>query len=207
MTAIGGGLVGQLRHQDLLAVVGKQLAREGALEDFLRDGDDDAARALAVERRVRKDDRVAIRIEQLDAVDELQVGTVDGDLLAAGDLLACLLGEAGDDGLTDGQGQGRFHLLVRRADDDLATFGGDARRSVDPDHVVADNLEIGDDDTVGEDDLRSVAEAGAVDGHRLVGHDLRREEHLDAQSDIRRFDDGIQDVACRDDTRQGKGQN
>ena len=207
VTTLGSRLVCQLRQEDLLAVVGEQLTREGAFEDFLRDGDDDAARALAVECCVGEDNRVAVRVEQFDAVDELQVRTVDGELLAARDFLAGLLGEAGHVGRTEGQGQGGLDFVVACADDDLATVFGDARRRVDADHVVADDLEVGDAHTVGEDDLLGVRETGTIDGHRLVGHDLRREEHLDAQSDIRRFDNRIQDVACRDDPRQGEGQN
>ena len=206
MTALGGRLVFQLRQEDLLAVVGEQLAGEGAFEDFLRDGDDDAARALAVESRVRKDDRVAVGIEQLDTVDELQVRTVDGDLLAALDLVAGLLGEAGNEGLADREQLRGFRLLGGCADDDLAAVCSDACRRIDADHVVADKLEVGDFDTVREFDLRDVLEAGTIDGHRLVGHDFRREEHLDAQSEILRLDDRIEDVTSRERPHHGDGQ-
>ena len=177
---VGGGLVGQLRHEELPAVEGINLADEGAVEDLPRESDDDAARALAVEILVLEDKRVAVLVEQLYAADELEVLAVDGDLLSALDALALLLGIAGNDGRAEGQGQARLHFLVRGADDELAACSGDARRRGDPDHVIADNLEVGDLDAIGEYDLTDIREAGAVDGHLLSCNHFRREEHLDA---------------------------
>ena len=127
---------------------------------------------------------MAVRIEQFGPADELQVRTVNGQLFSALDLFAGVLGEAGDDGVAQGQGHAGLCLFVGGADDEVAAAGGDARGSLDPDHVFADDLEIGDGDAVGEDDLANVGESGSVDGHGLSGDHLRRGEYLDAQSDV-----------------------
>ena len=96
MTTFGARFVGQLREEDFLPVKGMQLGRVGALENLLRKGDDDGARAFAVERLLRDDERLAVRVQDFHITDELQVLAVNGQLLAAGDLLAFLMGIAGD---------------------------------------------------------------------------------------------------------------
>ena len=191
------------RHGNLLAVDGIQLACEGVDQDILGNGDHDGAGALAVEQFVIDKERFAVLVHEFYAVDELQVLAEDGKLLPAFDALAFLSVIAGNDRFAKGQLLRGLHLFVCGADDELATFGGDARGCIHPDHIVADDLEVGDSHAAGEYDLRHVQEAGTIDGHRLSGDHLRREEHLDAQSEIRGFDDRIQDVACREGAHQG----
>ena len=202
VAAVGGGYVVQFRKRNLLAIKGVEFADPGALEDLLGDGDNDGVRALAVEVLVLEDERIAVGIDQFDAGDELQVGTVDGQLLATTDLLAVHLGKARDDGVADGEFLSGFRLLVRSADDDLA--GGDAGRRGHADHSVADMLDVGDGDTAREHDLADIAEAGAVDGHRRSGDDLRREERLDAQGARIRVDDFLGGT-CRQRAQKDNG--
>ena len=183
-------LVRQFRQREHFPVEGVDLAHESAVEDRgLRNSEDDRARTLAVEILIFKNQGVAIGVKQFDAADELKVLAEDGQLLGAVDLFAILLREAGNDRRSEGEVLFRFRLVVGRDYDELTARSGDARRGDDPDHVVADMLEAGDGDAVGEDDLADFRETGTVDGHRLSGHDLRREEHLDAQSEVRRLVD------------------
>ena len=98
VTALSSRLVVQFRHEELFAVVGVNLTHVGAFEHFLGDRDDDGALTLAVESEFIDDHRVAVGIKQFDLFDELQVLTINGQLLAAGDLLAFQLGETGHDG-------------------------------------------------------------------------------------------------------------
>ena len=205
VSAVAGGLVRQFRQEELTPVVGVHFAHERAVIDFLGNRDDDHTVALAVETEFIDDNRVAVFVEQLDLADELQVLAVDGQLFAAFDLLAFLLGETGHDGLADGQRQTGLRFFIEGPDEDLASRGGDARRRGDPDHIIADNLEIGDADAVGENDLPDAREAGTVDGHRLPGHHLCGEEHLDAQP-FRQLAGRIEDVARREGAHQGHGQ-
>ena len=185
VSAVGSRFVTQLRQGELPAVVGVQLADEFAVEDvLLRNRDDDGAFPLAVEAGVFDDERIAVRVQEFDLVDEFQVFAVDGQLLAAPDLLAFLLGETGNDSPAEDERQPGLGFLVRGPDEDLAACRGEARRSGNPDHLIADNLEIGHADAVGENDFLDAREAGTVDGHRLSGHHLRGEEHLDAQAEV-----------------------
>ena len=206
MAAVGSRLVGQFRQVELPAVEGIQLTHPGTLENLLGDGDDDRARALAVEAFILDDERIAVRVEELGAADELEVLTVDGQLLAAVDFLAVLLGEAGDDGMAEGEVLRGFRLVIRGTDNQLAAGGGDAGRSRHADHAVTHMLDIGDADAGREHDLLDVGHAGAADGHRLTGHDLGREEHLDAQSGLDRLVD-LFGVTCRDQAHEGDGQH
>ena len=180
MAAFGARFVLELRQQEFLAVEGTEFTHIGAVEDFLREGDHQVALALAVEALVREDHRVAIRVGNLGFADELQVGTVDGNLLAALDGLAGLMGVAGDAGGTQGQRQAGEELALLGDDLDHATLGGDAGRSDDTDHLVGDDLEVSDTDTVREFDRAGGRKTVSVDGHRLAGDHLGREEHLDA---------------------------
>ena len=206
VAAIGRLPVREFRQEELLAVKGEDLARPGPFEDLSRDGDDDRTRALAVEEFVLDDQRIAVRVEQFGPADELQVLAVDGQLLAAFDLLAVRLGVARDNGVSEGDRNFVLRLLVGRADDQLAAAGGDARRGGHPDHPVADMLDGADGDAVGEDDLPDVAEAGAAQGHRLAGDHLGRKHRLDGQGPgIRVFD--FLGVAGREHAREGDGQN
>ena len=206
VTAIGRLPVREFRQEELLAVKGEDLARPGPFEYLSRDGDDDRTRALAVEEFVLDDQRIAVRVEQFGPADELQVLAVDGQLLAAFDLVAVRLGVARDNGVSEGDRNFVLRLLVGRADDQLAAAGGDARRSGHPDHPVADMLDGADGDAVGEDDLTDVAEAGAAQGHRLAGDHLGRKHRLDGQGPgIRVFD--FLGVAGREHAREGDGQN
>ena len=81
----------------------------------------------------------------------------------------------------------RLCLAIGCANNNLSTISGNASRCVDSDHVVADNLEIGHFRATGEFDFCNGIETGTIDGNRLVGDNLGREERLDAQSDISRF--------------------
>ena len=206
MAAVGGRRVGEFRERNLLAVEGEELTRPGAFENLLGDGDDDGARTLAVEVLVIEDERIAVRIQQLAAADELEVRTEDGQLLAAADFLAVLLGEAGHDGMAEGELLAGFRLVIRAADDQLAAAGRDAGRGGHADHAVADMLDRGDGDAGREHDLFHVGHAGAADGHRLAGHDLRREEHLDAQPGFGLIVD-LCGVTCREHAHEGDGQH
>ena len=207
MAAVGGRRVGKFRERNLLAVEGVEHAGPGSLEDvLLGDGDDDLARTLAVKVLVLEEVRVAVGIQQLDTADEFEVLAVDGQLLATTDFLAVLLGEAGDDGMAEGQVLLGFRLVVRAADDQFAAGGSDAGRGGHADHAVADMLDRGDAYAGREHDLFDVAQAGAADGHRLAGHDLRREEHLDAQPGFGLIVD-LHGVTCREHPHQGDGQH
>ena len=188
VTSVGSRDVGEFRQGEHLAVNGVDVTDEGAVEDgLLRDGDGDQAGPLAVEVLILEDERIPVGIKQFHTADEFQVRTEDGELLSAVDLIAVLLGAAGDDGVSDGQRYAGFDFFFIRADLDGTAFGLDAGRGVHADHVIADMLEAGDADPVREHDLLHVLEPGAVDGHRLSGDDLRGEERLDVQSDIGRF--------------------
>ena len=57
----------------------------------------------------------------------------------------------------------------------------------------------------GEHDLADIAKTGTVDDYRLVRHDLRREERLDAQSGRVRIDDFLGGT-CRERAQKGDGQ-
>ena len=196
------GLVVELGERNLLAVEGVELADPGAFQNLVRKGDDERVRAFAVEVLVLEDQRIAFVVEQFRTADELEVRAVDGEQFTAGDFLAFLLGEAGDDGMADREVLPGFRLVVRAADDDLA--GGNAGRNSHADHSVADMLDVGDGDTAREHDLADIAEAGAVDGHRRSGDDLRREERLDAQGARIRVDDFLGGT-CRQRAQKGHG--
>ena len=206
VTAFGAGLVLQFRNQDFPSVIGVQLGYVSAFEDLLRQRDDDIVRSLAVESFLRDDERIAIRVQNFKTADELQVLTVNGQLFAAGNLLAFLLGETGYDSRTQGQVLGGLCGIIGRIDDEFTACSGDAVRSGDADHVIADNLEIGDFDISRENDFAGTQEAGSVDGHRLAGDHLGREEHLDAQPEIFHAVVRIQDVAGREGPHQDDGQ-
>ena len=81
----------------------------------------------------------------------------------------------------------RLSLVVCRTNNNLTTVGGDARWCVDPDHVVADDLEISHFSATREFYFCHTIKTGTIDGHRLVGDDLRREERFNTQSDVGRF--------------------
>ena len=191
VSAFGTRLVLELRQQEFLAVEGTEFTHIGTVEDFSREGDHEIALTLAVEAFVRKDHRIAIRVGQFGLADELQVRTVDGDLLTALDGLAGLQGITGDAGGTQGQRQTGIGFAFLGDDLDHTTLGGDAGRSDDADHLVADDLEVRDADTVRELDRAGGRETVAVDGHRLAGDHLGREEHLDAEPGLLRLLEGI----------------
>ena len=129
---------------------------------------------------------LTLRIQELHTVDKLQVRTIDRDQLTARGSLAGLFREARHVRMAYSQRQARLSLTVSSAHDDLTAVGSHTGRSVHTDHVVTDNLEIGRLHATGELYLRHVGKTRAVDGHRLVGNHLRREEHLDAQSHVSR---------------------
>ena len=207
MSAFGARFVLELRQQEFLAVEGKQLGHISAVEDFLRKGDHDFVFALAIETLVLETHGISFRVRQLDCTDELQVRTIDLDLLATLDGRACLKRIAGNAGGAKGQRQAGDGLAVLCDDLDHATVGGDAGRSGHADHVIADNFEIGDTDAIRELDRASAGEAGTIDGHRLAGDHLGREEHLDAQPGFRRLlKRFLQKVAGREAAHQGNCQ-
>ena len=206
VSAFGARLVHVLRQQELLAVEGADLTHIAAFEHFLRQGDHDFALALAVEALVSEDHRVAVRIGHFDLADELQVRTVDLKGPAARESRAFRKREAGDAGGANGQRHGGNGRAVRGHDLDHATFGGDAFRSDDADHLVADDFEISDADAVRELDRAGVPETGTVDGHRLAGDHPGREEHLDAQPGLRRLLNRIQQITCCEAAQQGNRQ-
>ena len=94
MAAAGRLLIGEFRKVDFLPVKGVKLAHPGPFENLPRDGNDDQARALAVEILILENQRIAVRIDQFRAADELQVRAIDGQLLPALNLFAILFGEA-----------------------------------------------------------------------------------------------------------------
>ena len=207
MSAFGARLVHVLRQQELLAVEGADLTHIAAFENFLRQGDHYFVLALAVEALVPEDHRVAVRIGHFDLADELQVRTVDLKVLAARESRAFRTREAGDAGGTEGQRHAGNGLAVLGDNLDHATVGGNAGRSVDADHFAADKFEVGDDDIARENDLLDTGKAGTVNGHRLAGDHLGREEHLDAQPDFRRLlKRFLQKVAGREAAQQGNSQ-
>ena len=199
-------LVIQLGQVDLFPVIGEELTDPGPFENLLRDVQDHGTRALAVEDVVLEDKRVAVRVEQLGAADELEVRAEDGQLLTAGEFFAVHLGETGNDRVTDGHVLLGLRLVIRGADDELAAGGGNARGRGQADHAVADMLDVGDADPAGEHDLADVRHAGSVHGHRLAGHDLRREEHLDAQAGGVQLVDFLGSTCCGE-AQEGDGQH
>ena len=206
MAAVGGGGIGELGKFELQAVEGIELAPPGAVEDLRGNVEDDSTRSLAIEGLVLDDERVAVRVDEFHPADELEVLAEDGQLLAPSDLFAVLLGEAGDDGMAEGQVLLGFRLVVRRTDDQFAAGGGDARGSRHAQHVIADMLETGDGHPVGKDDFTDLRHAAAIDGHRLSGDDLRREESLDGQSGL----GGavvLYGITCHEHAREGNGQH
>ena len=201
-----GRLVNQFREKDFLSVISEKLTNESPVEKILLGNDDfHLAGALAIEIHVRKDICISIRIHQFHTVDELEVFAIDAQRLAAVDFFAGLLGETGNDGMAKGERLGGLRLVVTGTDNQFATVGGNAGRSGHADHAVADMLDVGDADSVGEDNLADIRETGAVDGHRLSGHHLRREEHLDAQPGGVRVDDFLRGT-CRERAHQDHGQ-
>ena len=185
MSAFGTRFVLELRQQEFLAVEGTEFTHIGAVEDFPGDGDHEFVLALAVEALVREGHRIALCVRQFGLADKLQVRTVDLDRFAALEGLASLQGEAGDAGGTEGQRQPGHGLALRCDDLDHATVGGDAGGGDDADHLVGDDLEVRDADAVRELDRTGGRKTVAVDGHRLAGDHLGREEHLDAEPGLR----------------------
>ena len=184
---VGTWLVSEFRHLDGLAVVCMQQADEGALEDILtRKTEHQVAGALAIEILMFQKLWLTLGIQQLNAVDELQVRAVDGDQLAARSRLTGLLGEARHVRMTHRQRKPRLCLSVGSPHDDLTAVGCYAGRGVHTDHVVTHNLEVGRLHAPRELYLSDVGKTGTIDGHRLVGDNLHREESLDAQSHVGR---------------------
>ena len=184
---IGGGLVSELGEGNLLPVVGEQHAHEGAVQDvLLGDADNHRAGSLAVEILFVQDVFHAVGVQQLDAVDEFQVCTEDGELFTALDFFSLLFGKTGNHGLSQSERLGGFRLLAGGADNQFAAAGSNAGRGRNADHFIADQLEVGHAHAVRENDFLHGGEVGAVDGHRLSGDHLGREEHLDAQPDVGR---------------------
>ena len=105
MSAVGSGLISQLGEGEFLSVKGVHLSYESTVEHLLGDIDDDSTSTFAVEILVLKDKRIAVRIEQFDTADELQVLTENGELFSALDALAVLLRIAGYHGLSKGKRQ------------------------------------------------------------------------------------------------------
>ena len=101
VSAFGTRFVRELRQQEFLAVEGTKFSHIIAVEDFLGDGYHESVLALSVEVLVRENHRIAICVRQLDLADELQVRTVDLDLLTTLDG-PCLDRKAGDAGRTEG---------------------------------------------------------------------------------------------------------
>ena len=208
VSSLGGRRIFQFREREYLSVDRAEVTHEGPFEDaLLRDGDDDRTGALAVEILILQDERIPVGILQFDTADELEVLAEDGELLTTADLFAVLLGKTGNGRLSEGQRDAGFHdLAVLVADFEHAAFGSDAGGSDDADHLVADEFEARGLDAAGEFDLGDIREAGTVDGHRLPGHHLGGEEHLDAQAEIGRLH-GFLDVAGREQAaRQDDGE-
>ena len=131
--------------------------------------------------------RHGVGIEQLHAIDELEVGAEDGDELAAGGPFAGLLGESRHDGISEGERQARLGGIAVGAHDNLSALGGNAGGGVDANHIIAYKLEVGDLQAAGKFNLFDIVETRAVDGDWQVGDNLRGEEHLDAQAYVGRL--------------------
>ena len=106
------------------------------------------------------------------------------------------------------QGQERlgFRLVNVGTDPDLTAFGRNAGGGLHPDHLTAHHLEIGNSDIIGKYYFLDIGEAGTIDGHRLSGHHLGGEEHLDAQSNICRLGFFL-DGTGRESTHQSGREN
>ena len=85
-------LVSQLRHIDALTVVSVQNADKGSFVDIsLRNTENKIVGAFTIEILMIYQLWFAIGIEQLDAIDELKVGSIHCDQVATSGSLACLL--------------------------------------------------------------------------------------------------------------------
>ena len=201
----GNGLVNQLGELELTAVNGVEFTHECAVVDLFGNGDLYGAGALAVELLVLNYKGKAVRIKNLQALYELEVLTENCNSLSALDGLSGLPGEAGNNRLSKGEGHIGLHFIVCGAKDQFATFGGNARRGVDPDHFAAYTLEVGYDDVVGEDDLLHIRETVAVYGHRLPGDHFGGREHLNLKAGFSRLRAYVY-RACREGTQKGDSQ-
>ena len=95
VTLVGSGLVSQLGQCNPLSVEGMQITYEGTLVDVLQGHvEDEVGGTLTIEVLVVDHLGNGVGIKQLYSIDELEVGTIDRDLLAARGCLARLLGEA-----------------------------------------------------------------------------------------------------------------
>ena len=127
MAFIGCRFVSELGHGKLKPVVGEHLSGESTVQDVLPgDADDDGARTLAVEILLVEEVGYSVGVQQLDALDELEVLAVDGQLLASLYLFAIHLGITGNHGLSETQGERGFGLAVGGADQYGAARGCDA---------------------------------------------------------------------------------
>ena len=107
--------------------------------------------------------------------------------------------------MSDGQRLAGFSLTVGGLNLDLSTFGRDTCRCIDTNHFVADNLEVSHLDIAREFYLGNVSETRTIDGHRLVGDNLRGEERLDAQSHVGRILVVFR-AGCKSGTDENHGQ-
>ena len=78
----------------------------------------------------------------------------------------------------------RLNCVIGAAHNNLATFLGNARWCVNPNHVIADNFKIGHFYATWEFYFCSVIEPRTINGNRLVGDNFRREERFNAKSNI-----------------------
>ena len=100
------GLVSQLGQRDCLSVVGVKISHEGAFIDILlRNTEDETTCALAIEVHVVDELRNRVGIEQLHAIDELQVCTIYGDELTTRGTFTRLFRESRYNGMSNSQRQ------------------------------------------------------------------------------------------------------
>ena len=204
VATLGGRGVLQGRHVEFLTVHREHLPDESTVIDgLLGDEDGNDAGSLAVEHGIVQEHRIAVGIHQFDSGNEFQVLTVDLEFFSALDALAFLFGITGNDGMAQSKVSAGDGLVIGRTDDELAAFGSNALRRIHADHFAADELEVGNGHVSREHNLGDIGKPVTVDGHRLSGDNLGREEGFDTQSHVGRrgvflLDTG-RESTCKDD--------
>ena len=203
VSAIGCRLEVELVDVERLAVDRGDLTGDGCLlfRHLLGKGDDDGAGALAVELGILDQlDGSSVRAEEFNSGDELQVFTVDGELVTAVDDLVLLLGETFDHGFANRQFNRGFSLVVVCLDDKLT--GCNAVGHNHAEHIVRYFREVGNGLILREYNLGNVVEAGAVDCNLQAGDDLCGEHGFDSQTDLFRSVDILREAGCNCKTHQ-----